>query len=97
MENRESVENGEKKGRGISNRTLKLPGLKPTDYFLFTQIRDYFGLPGLRGVLVFGLRWIYSSWHDKELREKMRVIARSVLEEDLDKHIEIKYKDFDKI
>jgi hypothetical protein len=78
-------------------RTLKMQGLMPTDYFLYKEIRDHFGFDNIRTVLIFGLRWIYSCCYDPVLREKMRVIAGVVQKENLSEHKEMTYNSISQI
>ncbi len=77
---------------------LKLPGFKPSDYFLFKSIRDYFfpytpALSSTRQVFVLGLRIIYTCFYDPLLREKVFALAETLQHEDLDRQLEhIEYK-----
>ena|SRR2546423_5248112 len=72
---------------------LKVPGLKPSDYFLFKSIRDYFfpytpSISNTRQVFVLGIRLIYTCFHDPLLREKVFTLAQQLQHEDLDKQLE---------
>ncbi len=77
---------------------IKLPGFKPSDYFLFKSIRDYFfpytpSISNTRQVFVLGLRLIYTCFYDPVLREKVFSLAEQLQHEDLDKQlIHIEYK-----
>ena len=44
-------------------KRISFPGMKPSDYFLFKEIRNYFQMD-TRQLVVFGLRVIYSALHD---------------------------------
>src|SRR5438552_3498715 len=77
---------------------LKIPGLKPSDYFLFKSIRDYFlpytpSISNTRQVFVLGIRLIYTCFYDPVLREKIFTLAERLQHEDLDRQLEhIEYK-----
>ena len=78
----------------IAGRSLKCPGLKPSDYFLFKEIRQYFGYD-MRQVLVLGLRYLYAAWHDPLQREAILSIATTLNTENLDiQHESITYTPF---
>jgi len=77
---------------------IKCPGLKPSDYFLFKSIRDYFfpyhaELSNTRQVFVLSMRFLYSKWHDPSCRDSILQLAEIINSEDLDKQLEhITYK-----
>lgn len=76
---------------------IKLPGFKPSDYFLFKQIRDHFVLD-TRRTFVLGLRVIYAAWHDPVMREMVLTLATQVQHEEMDKQVEnVVYKEFKNI
>ena len=64
-------------------RRLSFPGVKPSDYFLFKEIREYFQCD-TRQLVVLGLRLIYSGFHDPRFREVILEIAKQVLQDNLD-------------
>jgi hypothetical protein len=72
---------------------LKLPGLKPSDYFLYKSIRDYFfpytsSTSSTREVFVLGLRLLYAVWHRPDLRDMVITLAGHIQQEDLDRDLE---------
>jgi hypothetical protein len=72
---------------------LKLPGLKPSDYFLYKSIADYFfpythSVSRLRQVVVLGVRLIYAIWHRPDLREMVIALAGQIQQEDLDRDLD---------
>lgn len=83
MRDRE-VDRGEKKFKGhISGRTLRMPGLKPSDYWLFDHEKAFFGLD-MRELVVLGLRVIHRGFQDERLREIIYQILDQVKADDLD-------------
>ncbi len=66
----------------FNTRRLTLPGLKPSDYFLFKECKEFFSFD-TRQVLVLGLRIIYAAFHDPRFREMVFHIAKTVKAEDL--------------
>ena len=64
--------------------SLKMPRLKTTDYYLFTQEKQYFSM-GMRELVVLGLRWIYAGWHREDMRAMILALAEEIKMEDLDK------------
>ncbi len=68
-------------------KRLSLPGLKPTDYFLFKNLRDTYQLD-TRQILVIGLRWIYAAHHEEYLKTMVKSIITQVQNEDLDQEAE---------
>ena len=85
------------KNFSIAGRTLKMAGLKPSDYFLFKQEREYFDMD-MRELVVLGLRWVYAGWHDPVMREMIKTLAIGVKKDNLDVQVErIEYKEFGKI
>jgi hypothetical protein len=65
------------------SKRLTCPGLKPSDYYLFRSIRDYFNYD-MRELVVLGLRYLYSNAHDPVQREKILYLANEVHAENLD-------------
>ena len=82
---------------------IKCPGFKPSDYFLFKSIRDYFfpyhsELSNTRQVFILSIRFLYSKWYDPACRESILQLAEQLQHEDLDKQLEgIVYKTFQEI
>lgn len=81
------------KNNHISGRSLRMPGLQPTDYFLFKETRQYFDFD-MRQVVVLGLRLTYAMFHDKALRNMILEIAQQVKMDDLDACQPIRYDTF---
>lgn len=94
MPRENTVEAGEKKIKSnwISGRILRIPGLKPSDWYLVQQIREYFSFD-LRQVLVLGIRLIYAGFHDPHIKRSILILATQVKAENLDVQEEkIEYK-----
>lgn len=68
----------------VNYKRLSFPGLKPSDYYLFKEVREYFQCD-TRQLVALGLRLIYSGFHDPRFREVILEIAKQVLQDDLDK------------
>ena len=98
MEQREkSVASGERKVQRMSGRSLKFPGLKPSDFYLLTQEKEYFSFD-MRELVVLGLRLIYSGWHRSDIREMIVHLASEIAQEDLNvQGTRIEYKKFREI
>ena len=94
------VEKGEPKyNKGhIAGRTLRMPGLKVSDYFLFKEARAYFNYD-MRELFTLGLRLIYIVMHNSKLKEEILLpLANEIKNEDLDIQGEKKvYTKFNKI
>ena len=73
----------EKNNFHISGRSLRMPGVKPSDFFLFKEEKEYFDFD-MRELVTLGLRWIYAGWHSKEMREMILSLAATIRQEDLD-------------
>ncbi len=72
---------------------IKFPSFKPSDYFLFKSIRDYFfpyhkDLSNTRQVFVLSMRFLYSKWNDPSCRESILNLAEIINHEDLDRKLE---------
>jgi hypothetical protein len=95
-----SVEKNEPKyNKGhIAGRTLRMPGLKPSDYFLFKEARAYFQYD-MRQLFTLGLRLIYILMHNPGLREQILIpLSGEIANEDLDIQKEkVVYVEFSKI
>lgn len=79
----------------ISGRTLRMPGLKPSDYFLFKQCREYFHLD-MRKMFTVGLRLIYTVMLNPSLRANLLLpLIEQVHNENLDiQELEVTYERF---
>jgi hypothetical protein len=64
-------------------KTLNMPSLKPSDYFLYDQERKYFDFD-MRELVVLGLRVIYACQHGQISRDQMLDFALQIKVEDLD-------------
>ena len=80
----ENLSESEKSSTWHSSRRLTCQGLKPSDYFLYKQEKDYFDFD-MRELFVLGLRSIYSLCHDPAQRERILTLARTIKTENLDK------------
>src|SRR6266571_4735268 len=82
---------------------IKFPSFKPSDYFLFKSIRDYFfpyhkDLSNTRQVFVLSMRFLYSKWNDPSCREEILSLAEIIQHEDLDRQLEsVIYKSLEDI
>lgn len=98
------VENIKEKGDAkynkghISGRTLRMAGLKVSDYFLFKEARAYFNYD-MRQLFTLGLRLIYMVMHNPELKQGILLpLANKIANENLDIQEEkIVYTEFNKI
>ncbi len=80
----ESIRDGEKvPSTWFTGRRLTMQGLKPSDYFLYAQMKTFFNFD-MRQLFVLGLRYLYSSAYDEVQREKIRAVANMVCQDDLD-------------
>lgn len=65
-------------------KRLNMPGLKPTDYYLYASEKAYFGFD-MRQLVVLGLRMVYACAGGQITREQMLNMASAILNENLDK------------
>src|SRR6266705_2218838 len=72
-----------KKKYFIAGRSLRMPGLKATDFYLFQQEKEFFDMD-MRALVTLGLRFIYSGWHREDCQDMLRVLATQIHAEDLD-------------
>ena len=72
----------EEKKSYIALRSLRMPQLKPSDYSLFKDMREFFGYD-MRQLVVLGLRWIYAGYHEPGMREMIMTLAQQIQHEDL--------------
>ena len=79
-----TVTKGEPKySHAISGRTLKMPGFKVSDYFLFRSARDYFSMD-MRQLFTLGLRFLYTAMHNEQMKEVLLNLATEIKNENLD-------------
>src|SRR5262245_26723912 len=75
---------------GFQNRRLSMPGLKPSDYYLYATEKEFFkkhtgaATFDLRSLAVVGFRLIYAGFHDARVREMILEIVKQVSQDDLD-------------
>ena len=73
----------EGKDFNIAGRSLRMPGLKPSDFYLLTQAKVHFDMD-MRQVVVLGLRWLYAAQHDPVMAKMVLDLASTVHGENLD-------------
>lgn len=96
-EREKSVGSGEKKVAVMAGRSLKMPGLKPSDYYLFAQEKEAFAFD-MRELVTLGLRLIYAGWHRSDIREMIIALASQIAQEDLNvQAAKVVYKRFSEI
>lgn len=81
-ERERSVEKGTQKVSRMAGRSLKMPGLRPSDYYLFSQEKEHFSFD-MRELVTLGLRLIYAGWHRSDIREMISTLASQIAQEDL--------------
>lgn len=69
--------------RWFSARRLTMQGLKPSDYYLYKSMKEFFQFD-MRGLVVLGLRNLYSDAHDPITRQRILTLAAQIQQEDLD-------------
>jgi len=80
----------------IPFKKLWMPGLKPSDYYLYNSMQKYFDL-NMRQLFVLALRLIYAGATHPEFREWILRFAAEVKAEDLDRQLEgVEYQDIAK-
>lgn len=71
-------------GKVWNIKRLNMPGLKPSDYYLFNQEKEYFNFD-MRQIVVLGLRCIYAGLHGQITAEQIKDMAYKIINEDLDR------------
>jgi hypothetical protein len=80
-------------------RRLTMQGLKPTDYFLYKEGKEFFNFD-MRQLVVLGLRTVYAGLHGQITREQILNMAASIYGENMDQEpLETRptYREFSKI
>lgn len=81
----------------IPQKRLWMPGLKPSDYYLYNSMQQYFGF-NMRQLFVLGNRLIYAGARHPEFREWILRMAAEVYAENLDVQTEkVEYEDIAKL
>ena len=81
----------------IAGRSLRMPGLKPSDYYLFKESKALFNFD-MRQVFILGLRLIYRCLFDARYRALLYELADEINKENLDiQDIKVVYENFSKI
>ena len=75
-----------------AGKTLRCPGLQPSDYYLFKTERAYFNFD-MRQLLTLGLRCIHAGMHGTITAEQIKEIAADIANADLDKNDSRVYRD----
>ncbi len=87
----------EKADQSVLRRKLTMPGLKPTDFFLFAQAKKHFDMT-MRQVFVLGIRLIYTCFADPLLRDRVLYLAHQVQYDNLDKdEVYLQYRTYDQL
>jgi len=84
-----------------TKKILRIPSLKPSDWYLVEQEIDFFSFQSrdkhIRAILVLGARLIYSGFHDPRVREMILHLAEEVKKDNLDLGKHVVYKEFKNI
>ena len=62
-------------------RAFGSPPIPQEDYFTLRDIQEVFGLTRAQSVSLC-VRWVWSAWHDPELRERIQALVKEILTED---------------
>jgi hypothetical protein len=89
----------EKAATWYTARRLTMQGLKPTDYFLYKEGKEFFNFD-MRRLYVLGLRVLYAGLHGQISRDQILTMANTVFGENMDQEdpeTRPTYKEFSKI